>query len=289
MEELTPFQLRRGRWYKRDDLHTAAGGTNGAKLRACQHLIRRAVERGATRVVTAASVLSPQHAIVANTCAALGVPSVHIVGGTHPASAARHPSVASALEAGAVFEYIGVGYNPALQRAARERAAAIPGAYLLHYGITPAANATVDELRDFYQVGATQVKNMPADVDTVVIPFGSGNTAAGVLYGLAQYRPELLARVKLIGIGPDRRTWLSERMQMLDITTHPVCYEHHDLHGTGYARYADRMPATEDGITMHPTYEGKVVRYLNEQAPEWWTRRDGTTCLWIVGGPLGRP
>lgn len=76
-------------------------------------------------------------------------------------------------------------------------------------------------------------------------------------------------------------------------------YKRDDLHtaagGTNgaklraYARYADRMPATEDGITMHPTYEGKVVRYLNEQAPEWWTRRDGTTCLWIVGGPLGRP
>ena len=46
------------------------------------------------------------------------------------------------------------------------------------------------------------------------------------------------------------------------------------------------MPGQADGIVLHPTYEGKVVRYLDEKAPEWWVRRDGTTCLWIVGGPL---
>jgi uncharacterized membrane protein len=42
-----------------------------------------------------------------------------------------------------------------------------------------------------------------------------------------------------------------------------------------------------DGIVLHPTYEGKVVRYLDEHRPSWWTRRDGSTALWIVGGPIG--
>jgi hypothetical protein len=70
-----------------------------------------------------------------------------------------------------------------------------------------------------------------------------------------------------------------------------VTIERIDLHGSGYARYGDRMPATLGGIAMHPTYEGKVVRYLNQHAGElpWWRERDGSTCLWIVGGPLPRP
>ena len=40
-----------------------------------------------------------------------------------------------------------------------------------------------------------------------------------------------------------------------------------------------------DGIVFHPTYEGKVIRYLNGMEPEWWTR-DDKTLLWVVGGPL---
>lgn len=286
MAELTPVQLRAGRWYKRDDLHTASGGTNGAKLRACQYLIRAAVENGATRVITAAPVRDPQHAIVAHTCAAFDVPSVHIVGGTFPATASRHPSVASALDAGAIFEYIKVGYNPLLQQHARDLVAQIPDAYLLHYGVTPPPDATIRELRGFYTVTGQQVLNLPQEVRTVVIPFGSGNTAAGVLYGLARSRPELMPRVKLIGIGPDRIGWLYERLLHLGIDL-PPGIEYLDLYGTGYARYTSLRPRTEDGIVMHPTYEGKVVQYLNEKAPDWWTDRDGSCCFWIVGGPLG--
>ena len=48
MTHLTPFELRNGRWYKREDLHTGPAGINGAKLRACDHLIGGAARRDAT-------------------------------------------------------------------------------------------------------------------------------------------------------------------------------------------------------------------------------------------------
>jgi hypothetical protein len=54
-----------------------------------------------------------------------------------------------------------------------------------------------------------------------------------------------------------------------------------------WASYSDSMPEELDGIKFHKQYEGKIVRYLNLVQPEWWTRRDGTTCFWIVGGELG--
>lgn len=284
---LTPVELRGGRWYKREDLYTGPGGVNGAKYRACQHLIGAGAAAGASTVISAASVLSPQNAMAAVTAAQLGMRCLVVLGGTNPESAPTHPAVAIALEAGAQIEYVPVGYNPYLQREAARLAADTPGAYWLRYGITTPDNAGPAELRAFLQVGADQVTNLPAEVETLVVPFGSGNTAAGVLYGLATLgRPAALRRVVLVGIGPDRRAWLAARLGQLGVPVDHELVEHIDLHGTGYARYGDKMPGTVDGVTLHPTYEGKVLRYLDQHAPAWWTARDATTCLWIVGGPL---
>jgi hypothetical protein len=286
MSELTPVELRAGRWYKREDHYTATGGVNGAKLRACRHLIAAGRAGGATRVVSAASVLSPQNAMAAVVASELGMACTVILGASNPVSAPRHPAVAIAVAAGAHIEHVPVGYNPYLQRAAATHAAAHADSYWLRYGITTPAEATTAELRAFHAVGADQVANLPPQIQTLVVPFGSGNTAAGVLYGLATAGcPAALQRVVLVGIGPNRQVWLAGRLAALGVTV-PVALVHLDLHGEGFARYGDKMPAVADGITMHPTYEGKVVRYLNEQQPPWWAARDATTCLWIVGGPL---
>jgi 1-aminocyclopropane-1-carboxylate deaminase/D-cysteine desulfhydrase-like pyridoxal-dependent ACC family enzyme len=283
--DLTPFELRAGRWYKREDLFTGPSGVNGAKLRACDHLISRAAAAGARRVISAASVLSPQSAMASVLAARYGMRCTVVVGGTRPDTVFRHRSMQIARSAGAEFEFIKVGYNPALQSAARRMAEADPGAYWLQYGITPPPGADKAALKDFHWTAGAQVENLPLSVRTLVIPFGSGNTGAGVLMGLTTFVPGV-ERVVLVCIGPDRQAWLRDRLLRLDLGAGPD-RETIDLHGTGYATYGDRMPGTADGITLHPTYEGKVVRYLNETAPDWWTRRDGSTCLWIVGGPIG--
>lgn len=207
-----------------------------------------------------------------------------ILGGTHPRSAFQHKSPALARDHGADFDFIRVGYNPALQRRAADLLALDRQAYWLQYGITTAPDASAREMRAFHQIAADQVANLPDTIKTLVVPFGSGNTAAGVLMGLNQHRPASLERVVLVGIGPDRRAWLRERFATMGVSL--PTFRHLDLHTSGYATYGDKMPGQADGIVLHPTYEGKVVRYLDEKAPDWWVRRDGTTCLWIVGGPL---
>lgn len=283
--DLTPVELRNGRWYKREDLYALPCGVNGAKLRACQHLIGKGAAAGATTVISAASILSPQNAMAAAVARQYGMTCHVILGGTKPDTAIRQPAVRIAAELGAQFEYVPVGYNPYLQRAARIRATDTPRAYWLQYGITTPAGAGPADLLAFHQVGADQTGNLPDEVETLVVPFGSGNSATGVLVGLAQRKPANLRRVVLMGIGPDRRQWMRDRLAALGVQP-PAELVHVDLHGSGYAKYGDKMPGTADGITLHPTYEGKVVRYLDTHQPAWWTRRDGTTCLWIVGGPL---
>jgi hypothetical protein len=284
--DLTPFELRNGRWYKREDSFTGPAGVNGAKLRACDHLISRAAASGARRVISAASVLSPQNAMASILAARYGLGCTVVVGGTRPDTAFRHRSMQIARDAGARFEFIPVGYNPALQSHARSLAGLDPDAYWLRYGITPPPSADTADLEAFHWTAGAQVENMPVAVRTLVVPFGSGNTGAGVLLGLDRFGlRDTLERVVLVCIGPDRQPWLADRLHRLNVGG--KFWETVDLHGSGYASYSDRMPGRADGIVLHPTYEGKVVRYLDEHRPSWWTRRDGSTALWIVGGPIG--
>lgn len=292
--DLTPFELRNGRWYKREDLFRGPAGVNGAKLRACEHLIGQAARSGARRVISAASVLSPQSAIAAVTAARYGMTCTVVAGSTSMEAVfrrkarRRHRAVWIARSAGADFRFTPVAYNPALQAEARRLADADPSAYWLRYGITPPPDATPNELFDFHWTAGAQVENLPPGVRTLVIPFGSGNTGAGVLLGVEKFDAwAQLERIVLVCIGPDRQPWLADRLSVLGVPGASLGCETADLHGSGYARYDQRMFGTVDGIELHPTYEGKVVRYLDEHAPDWWTRRDGSTALWIVGGPIG--
>jgi 1-aminocyclopropane-1-carboxylate deaminase/D-cysteine desulfhydrase-like pyridoxal-dependent ACC family enzyme len=283
MTELTPVELRNGLWYKREDLHRNAYGVNGSKYRACRHLMERAKERGFTHVVSAQSVLSPQSAICATLAEELEMGCTIVVGASKPESAVRHPNIALAVAAGAELDTTPrVAYNGVIQPYAAKLAAEL-GAWQLPYAISIPDEAPVEDLQAFLEVGGRQVENVPDEVETIVIPFGSGNTAAGVLYGLSRFG-RLPERVVLVGVGPDRSDWLHRRLkaagagELFNITM----LEHFPLHGW-FANYGDRMPETIDGIEMHPTYEGKVVRFLNGSGLAWWHDRDETTLFWIVG------
>jgi hypothetical protein len=287
--ELTPVELRNGRFYKREDLHrNEKYGVNGAKFRACRHLMTKAVEDGAMAVVSASSVLSPQAAMAGVLAEELGLDCTLLFGSTKPETAPKHVSVRIALEAGATMNLdTKVAYNPVIQKAGNLLAKEL-GAWQLPYGITTEANAPAEEVEAFLQVGGAQVENLPAEVETLVIPFGSGNTATGVLYGLHHIAmPDSLKRVVLVGVGPDRLAWMKSRLDFVGINMDQFSFEivHMPLHGW-FADYGDKMPETADGIVMHPTYEGKVVRFLNGSDLEWWHARDGKTCFWIVGGPI---
>lgn len=281
--DLTPVELRNGMWYKREDLHRNAYGVNGSKYRACRHLLEGAQREGYDWVVSAQSVLSPQSAICATLAEELGMGCTIVVGASKPETAARHPNIATALKAGAMLDTTPrVAYNGVIQPYAAKLAAET-GAWQLPYAISLPETASETAVRAFLAVGGGQVANVPDEVETIVIPFGSGNTAAGVLYGLRTSR--LLGagqRVILVGVGPDRSTWLKDRLTVAGAEGAMDFVEFISLHGW-FADYGDRMPETIDDIVMHPTYEGKVVRFLNGSSLDWWHARDGKTLFWIVG------
>lgn len=284
---LTPWELRKGVWWKRED-HFAPlglGGPNGSKMRQLTHLFQR--HRGnATCVLTAASVLSPQHSMTAVAAHHFGMPSVHIIGGTTLVKAQKNPNVRIALGFGAEFECVKVGYNPELQRRLKTRLR--PGQdFVVPYGITTAEDCSVDDLKAFHQVGGLQVQNLPESVETLIVPAGSCNSLTSVLYGLAKLGHKNLKQVVSIGIGPDKVRWTQERLEHLGLKP-PLPFKWNrklSLHTSGYAGYSDRMPESYAGIGFHPTYEGKIIRYLKEQG----TLGDGVDHggklgFWIVAG-----
>ena len=268
--DLTPVENIDGHWYKREDLFAplGPGGINGSKLRQLVFLVATAVEAGATEIVTAASVRSPQISMTSVVGAAFGLPVNVILGATSPESSLKYPNVRIGALAEATFHFVKVGYNPYLQARAKEMRDARPGAYLVNYGITTEADADPADVEAFHRVGAAQVVNLP-NVETLIMPCGSANTTVSALYGLGSIgAPATLRRVVLVGIGPNREEWVDRRLEAIGGTLsspirQPFEVEVVDLHTTGVVKYSDTVPWREDGIDFHPTYEGKVMRWLD--------------------------
>lgn len=282
---ITPVELRGGIWWKREDHNRNRYGVNGSKYRACRHLLTQAQAAGFTHVVSAQATASPQSSICATLAEELGMECTIVVGASKPETAIKHPNIAIAMAAGAHLDTgCRVAYNGTLQpygaRLAREL-----GAYQLPYAISPPANSDVEA---FLQVNAPQVANLPDEIERLVLPFGSANTACGIFYGLYDQIPSSLRDIYLMEIGPNRRQWARDRLESVGrgLELPGVNVHFITLHEV-WASYSDRMPETMAGIVLHPTYEGKMIRWLKMVEPEWWQPRDGTTCFWIVGGPVG--
>jgi 1-aminocyclopropane-1-carboxylate deaminase/D-cysteine desulfhydrase-like pyridoxal-dependent ACC family enzyme len=286
--DLTPWELRNGRWYKREDLYRNGYGVNGAKYRACRHMMVQAIVNGYDHVVSAQSVLSPQSPIVATLAEELGMGCTLVIGASKLESAMKHPTIRIAVEAGAMLDTTcRVAYNGVIQPYAKRLAESL-GAWQLPYAISMPDDASETELQAFLEVSGAQVANLPDELKTLVIPFGSGNTTAGVLYGLSRFGWNTrLERFVLVGVGPDRSDWLRHRLDVAGATEiyNQLQIDVMPLH-PWFAEYGDKMPETVDDIVMHPTYEGKVARFLNGSKLDWWHNRDRTTGLWIVGGPI---
>ncbi len=285
LDVLTPCELVEGMWFKRDDKFAPLGygGINGSKLRQLIMLVQRfrhAHGADAKGLISGASVKSPQLSMSTAVARHFGMGAVQVIGATNPDSMLKHENVAIAARLGARFQIINVAYNPALQRQVMRLAEANPKAYHLYYGISP--HDTDADVSEFHFLGAKQVANLP-DVETLVLPAGSCNSAVSVMYGLAQQKRKL--KVLLVGIGPNRQRFMLERIELLeranglDIKSYLDQCSYVDLHASGVT-YQDEVKWAWGDINFHPTYEGKVMRYLETHRRDLLNEK---TCVWIIG------
>lgn len=280
---LTPFENHKGIWFKREDYFAPLGygGPNGSKMRQLIWYMNRN-RAGKTHVVTGASIQSPQLSMSAIVGAHYGLPSRQVVY-SKPETVLRHTNPMVAAGFGAVFEYASGPYNPILQR--RVADLILPTSLVVEYGITvDHTRYDADTVRKFHEVGANQVRNLPTDVHRLIVPAGSCNSLTSVFLGLSRDSKNL-RELFTLGIGPSKLVWMRERLALMGVDPDklPFKWRHFSLHDTGYSKYTDHFNGESfDGIDFHPTYEGKMIRWLKANDMLFETP-DDRTAFWIVG------
>jgi hypothetical protein len=205
---------------------------------------------------------------------------------------------------GANFHVVKIGYARALQAKAFQVAKKLPGHEVLETNITVDEKLNPPErIEAFHKIGSYQVGNIPAEVETMIIPCGSCNSVVSILYGIAMNPPKGLKRVLLMGIGnngsfnikyiPDRLKIISKvvgknlnasfRYTMFNDSNPGIELIHHDINGTGYCTYSDWMPFNFGGIDLHPRYEGKVWNFMTENPDKFSQYLNNRTLFWVVG------
>ncbi len=164
-------------WIKRDDL--TGLGAGGNKVRKLEHLCGRALEDGATALVTTGAAQSNHARLTAAAAARLGLDAVLVLHGA-PGDARGNLLLDELL--GARIVWAGDVDQDGLDRAARDVAAelreagAVPA--VLPYGGSDAVGA-----RGYVTAGEELVRQLPGAVH-LVAAVGSGGTMAGLVAAL---------------------------------------------------------------------------------------------------------
>jgi 1-aminocyclopropane-1-carboxylate deaminase/D-cysteine desulfhydrase-like pyridoxal-dependent ACC family enzyme len=108
-----------------------------------------------------------------------------------------------------------------------------------------------------------QVMNLPDDIHRIVVPIGSGMSAAGVLWGLADHHLSVPVLGVVIGADPTRR---------LDRFAPPTWRMIMGLVPAGLDYHAEVRDATIGGVHLDGVYEAKCLPFLA-----------AGDLLWIVG------
>lgn len=280
---LTPWELRGGVWFKREDYFAPLGygGPNGSKMRQLIWYINR-YRQGKSHILTGASVQSPQLSMSAIVGAHYGLPARQVVY-SKPETVLTHENPAIAAGFGAVFEYARGPYNPILQRRVADLTQ--DKSLVVEYGITvPHEAYPAEDVRKFHEVGANQVRNLPEQVERLIVPAGSCNSLTSVLLGLSRDSKNL-KELFTLGIGPSKQDWMRARLKIMGVNPDemPFKWRHFSLHDSGYSAYSDKFKGENwQGIDFHPTYEGKMIRWLKAN-DLMFDCPDDRTGFWIVG------
>lgn len=269
---LTPVQRVDGMYFKREDLYQpfGAGEVNGGKLRQCMLLVNK-IHRDYEGVVTCCSIHSPQAPITAATARAFGMKCTVLYGGTKPETLRALPMPRLSMKYGAevkiaarsgrsnILYYIAKN----LKRIKEHRD------YIILYGIN------LQEHEDILLGAvAAQTRNLPDEIENLVMTCGSGITAIGVIAGLKQYGKKV-KHVHLVATAPDRQKLIHGTLQKYGADWE---IEYHDLFHTRGFSYEQPFRSVWGGIRLHPNYEAKTMAWFAKSG-----LRPEDTLFWITG------
>jgi 1-aminocyclopropane-1-carboxylate deaminase/D-cysteine desulfhydrase-like pyridoxal-dependent ACC family enzyme len=278
-DTFTPVEKHGKFWFKREDTFNPFPdlGVQGGKVRQCLALVKhnlKDIRQSRATLATAASVHSPQGVIVAAVAKKFGLPCIVAYGGLLSPKAAMkaHPVLQRAHELGArvinvsKLAYSGVLYS-CMDTWAKRRKMPL---FVVRFGYAAqeAGSPVID-------VVARQVKNLPRKVNTMAIPVGSGVTAAGILVGLARYRPGVRAILSQ-PFGFDRRKDI-DALVLANLGQQQKAVPYTYIKGTH--RYAKRLHK-DVGFDLDAIYEAKSFQDLQKPGV---LKPGDRVCFWVIG------
>ena len=283
MYAMTPIEQKSdGMYYKREDHFAPLGinSINGSKLRQLIWLFDR--ETDVDTVVHATNLnSSPQTPMTAAVAEHYGYRNIQVGGGTTFASINKKELPMASTMHGAEYDLtVGSGFNVVIQKRVDEIMLDHPKSFKIERDITLDHNLpqnTRDVLRDFHSVGAQQVKNIPSDIEAIIMPFGSSTSCTSVLLGLSGFQPFSLKTIHLVNVGVDKRQHMQERLAIMgaDLSNYEIVW-----HETNQPYSKLLKGVSIDDITFHPRYEAKVYQYLLDSRPDLINERN---LYWVIG------
>jgi hypothetical protein len=270
IDDLTPVEEHGGVFFKREDLFAPFDDlpVTGGKVRQCLALVTRRLahikDECDSTIATAASVHSPQSAIVARIAKEFGLKCIIGHGAKQPL---KHRPLSICTEFGAelvqlttAHSFTGVLYGR-LRELNKKRKF-----FTIAFGYNAATDPTA-----IIETVARQVANLPTDMRELVINVGSGVSANAILEGVSRYWQGDIGwlRIHLIQpFGYDRKIY------------HPWCMDVHRW--LGDYDYARRLQLKVGEVDLDQIYESKAFDFWRKQIPS----RDPTV-FWIIGNSNG--
>lgn len=281
--KLTPVELHGDIYFKRDDKFAPFGNNkvNGGKLRQCALLFEKNKNLVVNGVITATSMLSPQAPIVSELCKYYDVPCTIYYGGTSYEKLKTMPYPLYCWSNQANIEIpCKCARQSTLQYHVNKRVEKT-NELNVKYGMD-----LEDNLDVFIDSTAKQVKNIPNNLDNLVISCGSAITVIGVLLGINMYKKEIKA-IYAIGIAPNRMDKIRKYINLInkkyniEISLDNLIYVDAFNELKGY-KYENTLSKEYDGIVFHSRYESKTFKWIEDNI----NYKDESTLMWIVGGDL---
>ena len=271
--ELTPIQEYDGVLYKRDDLFIPFPNEmlNGGKVRQAINLIYQNLDLIRSdyhnKVATTCQKDSPQGMIISRVAKAYNLGCFVGYGNISPKTLVENNFIQHIRQNDGIVEsIIDQGFDNAITSRLKKLQEAGTGNnfFIIKFGIDVEKNPIVIDCI------ADQVKNIPNDLDNLIIPTGSGITAGGVLRGIKKYKKKI-KKIYVVHIsGQDRNKKINEIES--DV---PYIY----IKGTGY-KYPQKVKQYDtEGFSLDWIYEAKAYDWMLHNLDI----RQEKTLFWIVG------
>jgi hypothetical protein len=283
MQELTPVEEYDGIQYKRDDTFLPFRDipVNGGKLRQCLTLLynaERAIkDHHQGTVITATSVHSPQGVIVTRAAKEFGMKSIIGFGNAKPVEEMikKHKVIQTIKNLGGeVIVLSKMGYNNVLYSRLAD-INKVKNYYTVLFGINldTDPDAIVNSI-------SHQVENLPDDLDTLVIPTGSGITSGGIIKGVYDRIKDgtMNKKIKIVSLqisGYDRTDTINKIIGT--INRFDLNWKEVDDKTYPYSKKVDVKIA--DNFELDNVYESKAWLWMKNNID----LKNNKTLFWVVG------